>query len=103
MSSGVPSATISPPFRHPRPKIQDPVRGLDHVEIVLDHDHRIPLLDQLVEHFEQLRARPRNAGPWVGSSRMYSVWPVARRQFLGELDALGLAALKVVACWPTLM
>src|SRR3979490_2927220 len=34
-------------------EIDDPVGGLDHFEIVLDHDDGIALLDQLVQHFEQ--------------------------------------------------
>ena len=35
-------------------EVDDPVGGLDDVEVVLDDDHRVALLDQLVEHLEQL-------------------------------------------------
>src|SRR3954447_2991572 len=35
-----------------RPHIDDPIRRLDHFEIVLDHDNRISLLDQLMQDFE---------------------------------------------------
>jgi hypothetical protein len=36
------------------PEIQQPVGGLDDLEIVLDHHHGVALVDQLVEHFQQL-------------------------------------------------
>ena len=35
-------------------EVDHPVGGLDDVEVVLDHDHGVALLDQAVEHFEQL-------------------------------------------------
>ena len=35
--------------------VDDPIGGLDDFEIVLDHHHRIALLDEFVQHFEQLR------------------------------------------------
>jgi len=35
-------------------EVDDPVRGGDHVEVVLDHDQRMPGLQQLVEGAEQL-------------------------------------------------
>ena len=34
--------------------IDDPVRGLDHVQIVLDHHDGIALIDQAVQHLQQL-------------------------------------------------
>ena len=36
-------------------EVDDPVGGLDHFEIVLDDDHRVALVDQLMQHLEQLR------------------------------------------------
>jgi hypothetical protein len=33
--------------------VDDPVGGLDHFEIVLDHHHGVALLDQLVQHLTQ--------------------------------------------------
>ena len=36
-------------------EIDDPVGGLDDIEIVLDDHHRVALLDQPIEHAEQLR------------------------------------------------
>ncbi len=37
-----------------RPEIDDVIRGPDDVEVVLDHDHGVALVDELVEHVEQL-------------------------------------------------
>ena len=37
-----------------RPEVDDPVGGLDHVEVVLDDDHRVARVDQAVENLEQL-------------------------------------------------
>ena len=34
-------------------KIDNPVRRLDHVEIVLNHDHRIAVIGKAMQHFEQ--------------------------------------------------
>ena len=36
-----------------RAEVDDPVGGLDHVEVVLDHDHRVAAVDQPVQHLEQ--------------------------------------------------
>ena len=36
------------------PEVDDPVGGLDDFEIVLDDDDRVALVDQLMQHFEQL-------------------------------------------------
>ena len=53
-SSGEPSATIAPAgVAALGPQVDDPVGGLDHVEVVLDDDDRVPLLDQAVQHLEQ--------------------------------------------------
>src|ERR1700677_3419474 len=37
------------------PQVHHPVRGLDDIEIVLDHDDRIALIAQALQHYEQLR------------------------------------------------
>jgi len=43
--SGLPSATILPPSRPPRrPQVNDPIRGLDDVQIVLDHNDGVSLV-----------------------------------------------------------
>ena len=75
-----------------RPQVDDPVGGLDHLQIVLDHHHGVAGVDQLVQHFEQL-------GDVVEmQARRRLVEDVERapggapRQLLGELDALRLAA-----------
>ena len=50
-------------------EIDDPVGLLDHVEVVLDHQHRVPGVDEPLEHFEQL-LDVGEMEPVVGSSRM---------------------------------
>ena len=44
-------------------EVDDAVGGLDHVEVVLDHDDRVALVDQPVQHLEQaLDVREVQAG-----------------------------------------
>jgi hypothetical protein len=50
-------------------EVDDPVGGLDDVEIVLDHHDRVALVDQFMQHFQQL-ATSSKCRPVVGSSRM---------------------------------
>ncbi len=75
-------------------EVDDPVRGLDDFETVLDHQHRVALVDQLVQHFQELphvfemQARRRLVEDIQGPPGR------AARQLLGELDPLRLAAGK---------
>src|SRR6516162_11083138 len=73
-------------------EIDDPIGGLDDLEIVLDDQHRVAGLDQRVQYLEKLpyivEMQPRrrlveNIEGAAGSPP---------RQFLGELNALSLAA-----------
>src|SRR3569623_901964 len=34
-------------------EVDDPVRGLDHVEVVLDHEHGVAVVDEAIQHLEQ--------------------------------------------------
>ena len=52
-----------------RPEVHDPVRLLDHVQVVLDHEHGVALVDEPLQHLEQL-AMSAKCRPVVGSSRM---------------------------------
>src|SRR5262245_9230650 len=36
------------------PEVDDPVGLLDHVEVVLDHEHGVPGVDEALQHLEQL-------------------------------------------------
>jgi hypothetical protein len=36
-----------------RPEVNNPIGILDHIEIVLDDEHRIPRFNQSIEHIEQ--------------------------------------------------
>ncbi len=72
--------------------VDDVVRRLDDVEIVLDDDHRITAVDQLLQHAEQLldvvAMQPgRRLVQYV--ERLAGG---ALAELLGELDALRLAA-----------
>ena len=65
---------------------------LMHFEIVLDDDHGVAGLDQLVQHFEQLRhvVEMQPGGRLVEDVERAAGGALG--QFLGELDALRLAA-----------
>ena len=73
-------------------EVDDPVGGLDDVEIMLDHDHAVALLDEPMEDFEELADVVEMQ---AGGGLVQDVERVAggaAAEFLGELDALGLAA-----------
>ena len=73
-------------------EVDDPVGGLDHFEIVLDHHHGVAALDQLVQHFQQLRhvVEMQAGGRLVENIERAAGGALG--QLLGELDALRLAA-----------
>jgi hypothetical protein len=60
-----------------RSEVDDPVGGLDDVEVVFDDDDGVPLVAQPVQDLQQLLDVVK-CSPVVGSSRMYSVLPVSR-------------------------
>ena len=74
------------------PEVDDPVGRLDHLEVVLDDDHRVAQVGQAVDHVQQLadvvevQAGGRLVEDVKGLAR------VGPRQLGGQLDALGLAA-----------
>ena len=73
-------------------QVDDPVGRLDHVEVVLDHDHRVAQVDQAVEHVQQLAdvVEVQAGGRLVEDvERPPGVGPA---KLGGQLDALGLAA-----------
>ena len=54
ISAGVPTATTSPArLAALGTHVDDPVGTLDHIQVVLDHDHGVALVDQPVQHFQQ--------------------------------------------------
>ena len=90
--SGVPCVTIVPPPSPPSAQIDDPVGGLDHVEIVLDDDHGIAFVYQSLQHEQQfahvLEVQAR--GRFVEDIHCLAGGPAL--QLGGELDALRLSA-----------
>ena len=74
------------------PKVEHPVGGLHHIQVVLDDDNRVARIDQFVEHFQQLLYVLEVQ---AGGRLVEDVQCTARRafrEFLGEFHALGLAA-----------
>ena len=91
--SGVPSAMIlAAAVAAFGAQVDDPVRRLDHVEVVLDHEDRVAGVDQPVEHLEQLL----DVGEVETGRRLVEdvERPAGRapRQLGGQLDPLRLAA-----------
>src|ERR1035437_5244934 len=72
--------------------VDQPVRALDHVEVVLDHDHAVARVDEALEDLQQ----PLHVGEvQPGGGLVEDVERRARgylRELRGELDALGLTA-----------
>ena len=82
-----------PPREPPSgPHVDQPVGGLDHVEVVLDHHDRVALVDQPAEHAEQLAdvLEVQAGGRLVEHVERAAGGPLL--QLAGELDALRLAA-----------
>src|SRR5690606_15940419 len=73
-------------------EVHDPVRGLDHVEVVLDHHHGVAVVGEAVEYGEQLLdvVEVEARGGFVED--VEGIAGIALRQLTGELDPLGLAA-----------
>ena len=74
------------------PQVDDPVGGLDHIQVVLDDHHRVARVDEAVQHGQQpanvLEVQP-------GGRLVEQVQRAAGRpadQLAGQLDPLGLAA-----------
>ena len=87
-------AAITPAALLPalRTQVDEPVGGLDDVEVVLDHDDGVAAVDQPVQHVEQ----PLDVGEVQAGRRLVEdvERPPGRGlgQLGGELDALRLAA-----------
>src|SRR5688500_366980 len=73
-------------------EVDDPVSSLDDFEIVLDDDHGVPLVHQLMQHFEKLSHifEMQASGRFVQDIEGAAGRPAG--QLLGQLHALRLAA-----------
>ena len=92
-SSGVPAQTISPPSGAAfGTEIDDPIRRLDHVQVVLDDHDSVAGLDEAMQHLQQLvDVLEMQAGRrFVEDVKCLA--GAAPTQLAGQLDALGLAA-----------
>ena len=84
-------------------KVDHPVGGLDDVQIVLDHDHGVALLDQLVQHLQQLGdvVEVQAGGRLVQDVERAP--GRARDSSFASFTRCASPPDSVVACWPTLM
>ncbi len=92
-SSGVPDgddlAAAGAPFG---PQVDDPVGRFDHVQIVLDHQHRVAGVDEVVQHLQQhLDVGEVQAGRRL-VEQVERLAGALLHQLAGQLDPLGLAA-----------
>ncbi len=78
--SGVPVATngTRPPLPPIRPQVDDIVGTLDHIQVMLDHDHGVARITSFLSTLIR-RCTSQCAGRWIGSSRNIHGLPVARR------------------------
>ena len=77
-----------------RTQVDDPVGRLDHVEVVLDHDHGIAEVGQAMEHVEELAdiVEVEPGGRFVKDVQGFA--RIGPCELGGQLHALGLAAGK---------
>ena len=77
-----------------RTQVDDPVRGLDHVELMFDHHHSVAQIHKAVQHVEQLThvLEMQTGGRLIQNVQRFPGLPPA--QLARELDALGFAAGK---------
>ena len=91
----MPIATTRPPSGPaPGPEVDHPVGGLDHVEVVLDEQHRVAGVHQVAEDTQQLVdvVQVQPGGRLVEDVELAAAAPRAERQLARDLDALRLAA-----------
>src|SRR5688572_26823849 len=74
-----------------RSEVNHEIRAPDHVQIVLDDDDRVALIDEFVEHVQQLAGvfEVKSGGRFIEDVQRPACAPP--RELAGELDALRLA------------
>ena len=86
-----------------RAEIDDVIGGLDDLQIVLDHDYRVALLDQGLQHFQKLADIIEVQ---AGGRLVQNIDGLAGCRRLSSLASLTRCASppeRVVACWPRWM
>lgn len=73
-------------------EVNDPVCGLDDLEVVLDHDHRVPLVDQRLQRAQQRTyiVEVQSRGRLVEDEERRQLLPLT--EVVGKLDTLVLSA-----------
>ena len=83
-----------------RAEVNDIIRALDDIEVMLDHDDRVACIDQLIQHLDKavnIRHMQTSGGLVQNIDGLAGAFA---RQFVGQLDALGFAARKRCGCLP---
>ena len=75
-------------------KIDQPVRGFDDIEVMLDHDYRVALVPQAMQHTQQLAdvVKMKSGGRFVQNIQRSACGPFG--EFSGQFDALRFSARK---------
>ncbi len=75
-------------------QVDDPIGGADHIQVVLDDDHRVASIGQAVEYIQQALdiGEVQAGGGLIQDVNCLSRSHAA--QFFRQLDALGLAAAQ---------
>ncbi len=83
------------------PDVDDPIGGLDDVEIVLDDDDRVAQIDQAIEHVEQLGDIVEVQAGRRFVEQIERVAGIGPGEFGGQLHALRFAAGERRRAWPS--
>ena len=75
-----------------RAQVDDPIGGLNHVQVVFDDDDRVAGIDEAVQHLQQLVDVGEMQTGRRFIEKVECLAGAAPAQFAGQLDALGLAA-----------
>ena len=75
-------------------KIDQPVRGFDDIEVVFDHNDRVTLIPQAMQHPQQLAdiVKMKPGGGFIQNIECSACGPF--REFSGQFDALRFSARK---------
>ena len=81
-----------------RAEVNDIIRALDDIEVMLDHDDRVACIDQLIQHLDKavnIRHMQTSGGLVQNIDGLAGI---TAGQLIGKLDALGFAARKRCGC-----
>ena len=98
--SGVPSAITNRRRCRLQAKVNDVVRTLDEIQVVLNDNDRVARIHQLLQHLDQaMHVRDVQAGGRLIED-IHRLAGAAAGQLIGQLDTLASPPDRVVALWP---